>query len=133
MCEVIMNNTYINWLNEHLKNKTLFGEAITTVPGKGNVYVPTSSKPTGSTGVTSKPSTSVKSKPKKPKPKPKDENIIVVNPTESSDKKTKFADATTKGSRSTGISKTGQAHVSGESRSSIKRVEESILQILKEE
>lgn len=126
-----MNNTYINWLNEHLKNKTLFGEAITTVPGKGNVYVPTSSKPTGSTGVTSKPSTSVKSKPKKPKPK--EENIIVVNPTKLSDKETKFADATTKGSRSTGISKTGQAHVSGESRSSIKRVEESILQILKEE
>ena len=126
-----MNNTYINWLNEHLKNKTLFGEAITTVPGKGNVYVPTSSKPTGSTGVTSKPSTSVKSKPKKPKPK--EENIIVVNPTKLSDTETKFADATTKGSRSTGISKTGQAHVSGESRSSIKRVEESILQILKEE
>lgn len=123
-----MNNTYINWLNEHLKNKTLFGEAITTVPGRGNVYVPTSSKPTGSTGVTSKPSTSVKSKPKKPK----DKNIIVVNPS-SNVVKTRVVDPTTKGSRSTGTSKTGQAHVSGESRSSLKRVQESILQILKEE
>jgi hypothetical protein len=126
-----MNNTYINWLNEHLKNKTLFGEAIITVPGRGNVYVPTSKKPTESTGVTSIPSTFVKSKPKKPKPKPRGENIIVVKPTKPTrDTETKFADATTKGSRSTSISKTGQAHVSGESRSSIK---ESILQILKEE
>ena len=26
MCEVIMNNTYINWLNQHLKNQSLLNE-----------------------------------------------------------------------------------------------------------